>query len=125
MTQPGGQTHHGNLGKRGEDIAVAHLVRGGFRILDRNWRCARGEIDIVAREGADLVFVEVKTRSSMAYGHPLESITLTKLARLRGLALAWCQAHPEITGQLRIDAVAVVAPAHAPFRIEHVAGVFL
>ena len=114
MTQPGGKTHRGNLGKRGEDIAVAHLTRGGYRILDRNWRCARGEIDIVAREGGDLVFIEVKTRSSLAYGHPLESITLVKLARLRGLALAWCQAHPSVSGALRIDAVAVLAPENEP-----------
>lgn len=124
MTQPGGKTHRGNLGKRGEDIAVAHLTRGGYRILDRNWRCARGEIDIVAREGGDLVFIEVKTRSSLAYGHPLESITLVKLARLRGLALAWCQAHPSVSGALRIDAVAVLAPENEPYRVEHVAGVF-
>jgi putative endonuclease len=124
MTQPGGLTHRGNLGKRGEDIAAAYLVKGGYRILERNWRCARGEIDIVATLGGDLVFVEVKTRSSTAYGHPLESITLVKLARLRALAGAWCQAHPEVSGSLRIDAVAVLAPCDAPYQLEHVAGVF-
>jgi putative endonuclease len=112
------------LGRRGEDIAARHLVVAGLEVVERNWRCSQGEIDIVAREGTELVFVEVKTRSSVAYGHPLEAITPTKLARLRRLAGAWCEAHPEQRGQVRIDAIAVIAPATAPARVEHLRGVF-
>ena len=124
MAQAGGDTPRGRLGRRGEDLAVDHLRRQGLSVLERNWRCARGEIDIVATDGTSLVFVEVKTRSSCDYGHPLEAITLVKLARLRALALSWCQSHPERRGALRIDAIGVLAPSGAPFQIEHIAGVF-
>ena len=96
------------LGSSGEDIAVDHLVAQGYTILDRNWRCATGEIDIVARDGATTVVVEVKTRSSSGFGHPLDAITPAKLARLRRLAGAWCDAHGGVK-HLRVDAVAVLA----------------
>lgn len=83
-----------DLGRRGEDLAAQFLVDAGYTVIDRNWRCPRGEIDLVARDGEDTVFVEVKTRSSTAFGHPFEAITAQKLARIRGLAIAWCEAHP-------------------------------
>ena len=111
------------LGQRGERIAERHLVARGLTVLDRNWRCAQGEIDLVLRDGDETVFVEVKTRTSVTYGHPLEAITVAKLARLRRLAAAWCLAHPG-TGRIRIDAVAVVAPRRAPATVEHLEGVF-
>jgi Holliday junction resolvase-like predicted endonuclease len=66
------------LGRRGEQLAVEHLQRAGLRILDRNWRCADGEIDIVAAERRALVVCEVKTRSGVRYGTPLEAITRQK-----------------------------------------------
>lgn len=106
------------LGMRGERIAERHLIARGFVLLDRNWRCAHGEIDLVLRDGDETVFVEVKTRSSVAFGHPLEAITVSKLARLRRLAAAWCEAHPG-AGRIRIDAVAVLAPHRAPATVEH------
>ena len=112
------------LGRRGEAIAARHLVRSGLTIVERNWRCPHGEIDLIARDGADLVFVEVKTRSGLDYGHPLEAITPRKLARLRRLAGAWCLAHPEQTGDIRIDAVAVIAPRVGEIEVEHLARVF-
>jgi putative endonuclease len=112
------------LGRRGEDLAALHLQRGGFDIVERNWRCPAGEIDIVARDGDEVVFVEVKTRTSTAYGHPLEAITVQKLARLRRLAGAWCEAHPVGAAGLRIDAVAVIAPRLGSPTIEHIRGVF-
>ncbi len=82
------------LGARGEELAAAALAAAGMLVIDRNWRCGQGEIDIVAVDGDETVFVEVKTRASVAYGHPLEAITAQKLARLRRLAAAWCEAHP-------------------------------
>lgn len=112
------------LGRRGEAIAARHLRQSGLVIVERNWRCAHGEIDIVARQGDELVFVEVKTRSSVAFGHPLEAITPRKLARLRRLAGAWCLAHPEQTGAIRIDAVAVIAPRLGQLEVEHLERVF-
>lgn len=112
------------LGRKGEAIAVRHLVGSGLTIVERNWRCPQGEIDIVARDRDELVFVEVKTRSSVDYGHPLEAITPRKLARLRRLAGAWCLAHPEEHGHIRIDAVAVIAPRVGQIEVEHLDRVF-
>ena len=112
------------LGRRGEDLAADYLSGAGLEIVERNWRCALGEIDIVAREGGETVFVEVKTRAGLGYGHPLESITVAKLARLRRLAGAWCAAHPGGFGSIRIDAVALVAPRGSGVTIEHLRRVF-
>lgn len=112
------------LGRRGEDLAAAALAADGYRVLDRNWRCSQGEIDIVAVDGGETVFIEVKTRSSVAFGHPLEAITAQKLARLRRLAAAWCAAHPGDHRRIRIDAVAIVAPPHGPPQVDHLKRVF-
>ncbi|MET4582056.1 putative endonuclease [Conyzicola nivalis] len=112
------------LGRRGEDLAADFLAAGGMQLVERNWRCSQGEIDLVVRDGDELVFVEVKTRSSLGFGHPLEAITVQKLARLRRLAAAWCAAHPGPHGLVRIDAVAVVAPAFGAVAIEHLKRVF-
>ena len=108
-----------DLGRRGETLAAQRLAASGFAVIDRNWRCSQGELDIVARRGDELVFVEVKTRSSVAYGHPFEAITPVKLARLRRLAGAWCEAHPDQHGRVRIDAIAVLAPRIGAVTIEH------
>ena len=112
------------LGRRGEQLAADYLQGLGLRIVERNWRCSLGEIDLVARDGSETVFVEVKTRAGLGYGHPLESITAVKLARLRRLAAAWCEAHPEHGGSIRIDAVAIVAPRGGAVQIEHLRRVF-
>lgn len=107
------------LGARGEDLAADHLINTGLEILDRNWRCSQGELDIVARDRDEIVFVEVKTRSSVLFGHPFESITATKVARLRRLAAAWCDAHESTAAAIRIDAVAVIVPSRGVAEIEH------
>jgi putative endonuclease len=109
------------LGRRGESIAVDYLTTTGFDILERNWRCRVGEIDIVARDGPEVVVVEVKARTSVAYGHPFEAITAEKLTRLYLLGAAWAVAHPEYRRvRRRIDVVGVIGSVHcdAP-RIEH------
>jgi putative endonuclease len=112
------------LGKKGEALAADFLAEAGMQVVERNWRCSQGEIDLVVRDGDELVFVEVKTRSSLGYGHPLEAITVAKLARLRRLAGAWCAAHPGHHGLVRIDAVAVVAPVFGTVVVEHLKRVF-
>ena len=108
------------LGKAGESLAVDYLRRNGFTIIERNWRCPSGEIDIVARDGATTVFVEVKTRSSLATGHPFEALNRSKLARMRRLAGLWCDGHPTVRGDIRLDAIAVLSPAFDAPSIEHV-----
>ena len=112
------------LGRRGEQLAADYLVGTGMALVERNWRCALGEIDLVARDGGETVFVEVKTRAGLGYGHPLEAITAAKLARLRRLAGAWCEAHPGEAASIRIDAVAVVAPRGGGVTVEHLRRVF-
>lgn len=117
-------------GMRGENDAVAFLIGLGFVILDRNWRCRTGEIDIVAKDGDDLVFVEVKARTSLRYGHPFEAVTPKKVARLRQLAGLWREAHPLAAGSSRIDVVSVIlgtgpgSSLSRPTGIEHLRGVF-
>ncbi|MHA7986864.1 YraN family protein [Rathayibacter sp. CAU 1779] len=114
------------LGRRGEDLAARYLRQQGYRILARNWRCAQGEIDIVAEKAGAVAVVEVKTRSSTLFGHPFDAITPIKAARLRRLAAQWCDETGRGAGGLRIDAVAVLAPpglADSQVLIEHLVGV--
>jgi putative endonuclease len=111
------------LGQLGEQLAADFLERSELRILDRNWRCPDGEIDIVALERRTLVICEVKTRSSGRYGTPLEAISARKRVRLRKLAVAWVQAHGLFYDEIRIDVVGVLKTAPAEFSIEHVRGV--
>ncbi|WP_394552364.1 YraN family protein [Agromyces sp. MMS24-JH15] len=115
--------HNTELGRRGEELAAGHLEARGMVVLERNWRCRHGEIDIVARDGRETVFVEVKTRSAEGYGHPFEAITARKLARMRRLALAWCEQSEGPAGRIRLDAVAILAPAGGPAVVEHLVGV--
>jgi len=112
------------LGKRGEDIACEYLVSRGYEIVERNWRCSAGEIDVVARHANTLVVVEVKARSSVAAGHPFEAITALKYARLRALAGYWCAEHDVPFANLRIDGIGVLIPGDRPATVEHLTGVW-
>ena len=111
------------LGRAGEQAAVNYLEGCGFRILDRNWRCADGEIDIVAAERQVMVVCEVKTRSSTRFGTPLEQITRNKQARLRRLASRWLVAHGVLFDEVRIDVVGLIRSPSGEYEIEHVRGV--
>jgi putative endonuclease len=91
-------------------------------LLDRNWRCEEGEIDLVLREGDVLVVCEVKTRSSVDYGTPHEGITPVKLQRLTRLAELWQRAHAVRATEVRIDLVGIVRPRRGSATVEHVRG---
>ena len=111
------------LGRRGEDAAAAYLQRCGMVVVQRNWRCRHGEIDIVARDGSTLVFCEVKTRRGTAFGVPVGAITRQKVARLRRLAalyLAEVGGHP---GPVRIDAVGILWGRDDRLGVEHLRAV--
>jgi len=112
------------LGRAGEDRAAAYLVSRGYVILDRNWRCPHGEIDIVAARGDRLAVVEVKTRAGLGYGHPLSAIGARKLARLWRLAVAWAAAHPGPARgrRLAVDAIGIVGPDPGTGSLEHLQG---
>jgi putative endonuclease len=110
----------------GEDLAAAHLTRIGWRILDRNWRCAAGELDIIAVQPglpSVVVFCEVKCRRGTGYGQPLEAITAAKLAKLRQLALHWLQQQDRPTPRIRFDGIGVLLRRDAPPVIEHLQGI--
>ncbi|GAA2150185.1 putative endonuclease [Humibacillus xanthopallidus] len=112
------------LGDYGERLAARYLLEQGVEILDRNWRCVRGELDIVAREGADLVICEVKTRSGEGFGAPYEAVTWRKQRRLRQLGGLWRDEHPEkCAGPLRIDVISILCLPGRPARLEHLRGV--
>ena len=111
------------LGAYGEALAARHLVAQGMVLLDRNWRCDIGEIDLVLRDAGVLVVCEVKTRSSIAFGSGIEAVTPTKAARLRRLAARWLREHPVRPAEVRIDAVGVLVPRDGPIEVDHVRGV--
>ncbi len=111
------------LGRYGEDVATRFLVAKGWTILGRNWRCRQGEIDIVALDGDDVVFVEVKTRRGVAFGSPAEAVTREKLARLRRLAATWLATEDRGFAGVRIDVVAIEVAGASDARVEHLRGV--
>ena len=96
------------LGTRGEQAAAAYLERRGFTILDRNWRCPAGEADIIALDGDEIVFVEVKTRSDLERGLPEDAITADKRNRYERIAAMWLQDHSYVDVYLRFDVVSIL-----------------
>jgi putative endonuclease len=110
------------LGRYGESVAARLLTDQGMVVLDRNWRCKAGEIDLVLRDGEVLVVCEVKTRTSDICGTPHEAITTAKLDRLNRLGLLWAEAHGVRPLQTRIDLVAVHRPRRGASRVDHVRG---
>lgn len=108
-------------GRAGEARAERHLLASGYRVLDRNWRCPQGEIDLVAAKGATLVIVEVKTRRTELFGHPFAAIDDRKRARLWRLAASWMKAHPALARgrEVRLDAIGIVGDDPASARLEH------
>jgi putative endonuclease len=112
------------LGSLGEDIAVTYLTDSGLCVLDRNWRCREGELDIVARDADALVFCEVKTRRGVGFGHPVEAVNATKRRRLRTLAQRWLSAHDEHAPELRFDVVGVLVRPGRPALVTHLRAAF-
>lgn len=120
-----GPTHRTQRGLAGEAAAAAWFAARGYEILARNVRTRFGEIDLVARRGALVVFVEVKSRSSAAFGHPAEAVPLPKQRRLARLAVAFVHRHGLEGLQVRFDVVAVFLGAGgAPHGVEHTPDAF-
>ncbi len=113
------------VGRFGEDVAARHLTEAGLSILERNWRCSDGELDVVADDSGVLVFVEVKTRTTAAFGDPSEAVTRAKSARIRRLAARWLAEHPDQRrAQVRFDVVAVIRQGPDGLTIRHIVGAF-
>ncbi|MGP4003921.1 YraN family protein [Streptomyces sp. 8N706] len=119
----------GALGRYGEDLAARRLAEAGMTVLERNWRCRDGEIDIVATDRDALVVCEVKTRRAGVYEHPMAAVTRRKAERLRRLAARWLadrwlERHGgPPPGGVRIDLVGVLLPLRGAPVVEHVRGV--
>jgi len=101
------------LGKSGEDLACAELERRGYAIIARRYRQRRGELDIIARDGATLVFVEVKTRNGRAFGDAAEAVTPLKQLRMTRLATEYMMRHHLHDCPCRFDVVAIHFDASA------------
>lgn len=113
------------LGRRGENVAADYLTGSGWQILARNWRCRYGEIDLIARGGQGpgvLIFCEVKTRTDLGYGAPLEAITVAKMRRLRRLAGCWLTETGQQAVRIRVDAIGVLLLGDAEPQITHIRG---
>lgn len=108
--EPTRGTRNAELGRWGEDLAALHLLADGLTVLDRNWRCGEGELDLVAREpDGTVVFVEVKTRGGIGFGEPAEAVGRVKARKLRALACRWLlENRPPGTPELRFDVIGIV-----------------
>jgi putative endonuclease len=124
MTTQSKKSKNNQTGAFGEQTVVNYLLEHNIEVVDRNWRIREGEIDIVARhESGTYAFVEVKTRSSLAFGHPLESISREKAYRLQRLSLAWLAINHAISEPFTIDCAAVLISPTGQGIIEYRAGV--
>ncbi|HEY5975829.1 MAG TPA: YraN family protein [Geobacteraceae bacterium] len=112
------------LGERGEELAVAFLIVRGYAVLARNYRCKGGEVDIVAREGKTLVFVEVKTRRTLEYGPPQLAVTSFKQRQVSKAALTWLAERHQESAPARFDVIAVLLLAAEQPRVEQIKNAF-
>ncbi len=108
-----------NLGNFGEAKAAEYLENSRYTILDRNARTPYGEIDIVARKGQLIVFVEVKTRRNQTFGYPEESVTSSKQQHMIRSAQAYLMVHPELDGDWQIDVIAIEVRKQESFKVVH------
>jgi putative endonuclease len=113
------------LGQFGERVAAAHLEAEGYRIVERNFRCREGEVDIIAEDGRCLAFVEVRTRRGSAMGGAADSLTPLKGARITAAAEAYCQGRLDLPPERRIDVIAVdLTPQGRLLSVEHIENAF-
>lgn len=96
-----------NLGQFGEEVAVEYLIKNGYKIIERNYRCKLGEIDIIAKKYDLLIFVEVKTRRNNNFGYPVESITKEKQRHIYNTVYYYLITHKIAYNEVRIDAIEV------------------
>ena len=97
------------LGASGEDAVAAWYEAEGYEVVARNWRCRAGELDLIVRRGRTFVFCEVKTRTSDAFGAPVEAVTRQKQVKLRHLAARWLEDSPLRPTDIRFDVASVLA----------------
>lgn len=111
------QSHR--LGSEGEALAAAHLEQDGWRVVARNYRFGHREIDLIARRGRVVAFVEVKTRARLRWGHPLLAIDTRKRAEIERVARVWLDRHGRRGDEFRFDAIAVYRTDEGTLCVEH------
>lgn len=111
------------LGTLGEHMAARYLEMRGYRVLARNWRHRFGELDLIVLHGDAVVAVEVKTRSSTQFGHPLEAITSQKMGRLKALLAIWVSEQSRPFASIRVDAIGIVIGRPGSIEFDHRCGV--
>ena len=124
MTGENPKNDNKSVGVRGEEIAVAYLRGERFTIIERNYRCKSGEVDIVARDGKTIVFVEVKARRNLSYGPPQLAVTPFKQRQISKAALTWLAQHRQHDVGARFDVIAILMPEGAVPVIEHIRNAF-
>ena len=112
------------LGLRGEEIACAYLEKKKYTIVTRRFRMFHGEIDIVARDGTTLVFVEVKARADESFGRPEESVTPGKQRQIRKIAQGYLVENPLCDVACRFDVIAILFGDGGGYRLEHFVDAF-
>ena len=112
------------VGAYGERVASRYLEAAGLVVLARNWRCPAGEVDLILRDGPDVVFCEVKTRRGADFGTPAEAVTAAKVRKLRRLASEWLAETRVRPREVRFDVVAVRARPRGASAVEHIRGAF-
>lgn len=122
---PAGPAHGPHaLGRRGEDLAVRYLQQTGLVLLDRNWRCRDGELDLVLTDGARLVVCEVKTRTGAGFGLPAEAVDEAKARRIRKLTHIWLSHYRIPWCDLRFDILSIIWPPGGRPRVQHLKDAF-
>ena len=112
------------IGSRGEELATAFLVRNGLKIVERNFRCKGGEVDIIARDGKTIVFIEVKSRRTLTYGVPQLAVTDFKQRQISKAALTWLSKNRLHDSPARFDVIAILLENDYSHQIEHIKNAF-
>ncbi|SMD21173.1 YraN family protein [Kibdelosporangium aridum] len=123
-TAPKMPNPHHELGRKGEDLAVAYLTHQGLVLLDRNWRCKEGELDLIFTDGSMVVVCEVKTRAGTGFGDPEDAVDDRKARRIRRLTHIWLSTFRIPWCELRFDILAITWPPHGKPRINHLKDAF-
>lgn len=125
MTGGNSQGHrNATLGNKGEDLAAASLVKSGCSIIERNFRCKGGEVDIIAMDGRTIVFIEVKSRKTLSFGVPQAAVTPFKQRQISKAALTWLAKHHKTDSPARFDVIAILLDGSYSHKIEHIKNAF-
>ncbi len=112
------------LGKKGEETVAKYLKENGYKILSKNYRCKLGEIDIIAKDGLDLVFIEVKTRSGLSYGSPAEAVNKKKQRQISRAAQCYLGEQQLFNSPARFDVISLLGDNSGNSQIDHINNAF-